>query len=485
MPAGAPTVAPGARQLVPPAESGYYAGHDITLTRCLIMRSILLAALFSTLAPLAARAQELPARLTLEDALRIARSYNPQYRQVLTEREVAAAQRRQGLGALLPTLSANFGTGSTASRALTGQGNYGEVVESEDYVRNTSSTANQGISAQITLFDGGANLNRIRESSINARSVEARITARSMQMRADVATRYYAALQAEHALRVEEQLLASAREQFTMTQRRFEIGSARREDLLGAEAQVANQEQQLEQARSNVQKMRLQLLRELGVEKVLEFELVDETGTIFDPAGIDEDRLISDALSSSPRIIERETAIVSRKHGVSTARGARLPRITASGGFSRSTSGQEFDALFDLNPRKNRSLNFGISASLPLFSGYQTSYNIANAEAQLTNAREQLRAERLALETEIRTALIDLRNAYRSHRHAERSLGLSQERLELTEERYRTGGTVSFIDLQNAIDGAARAERQAIDARFAFVNALVALEAKVGKEVRT
>ena len=45
------------------------------------------------------------------------------------------------------------------------------------------------------------------------------------------------------------------------------------------------------------------------------------------------------------------------------------------------------------------------------------------------------------------------------------------------------GGAVSFVELQNAIDGAARAEREAIDARFAFVNARISLEAKVGKEV--
>jgi outer membrane protein len=335
----------------------------------------------------------------------------------------------------------------------------------------------------VTLFDGGANLSRIRESSLNARSVEARITARAMQLRTEVATRFYAALQAEQTINVEEQLLESAREQFTMTQRRFEIGSARREDLLGAEAQVANQEQQLEQARSTAAKMRLQLLRELGGERVFDFSLVDETGEIFDPAGIDEEHLIADALISSPRILERETALASRKHGASTARASRLPRITAEASFGRSIQAQEFEALFDMNPR-NQALSFRIGASLPLFSGFQTSYNIANAEAQVTNASEQLRAERLALDTEIRTALIDLGNAYRAVQYAERALALSQERLELTQERYRTGGTVSFIDLQNAIDGAARAERQAIDARFAFVNALVILEARVGKEVR-
>lgn len=437
----------------------------------------------AVLAPGLLNAQDLSARLTLEDALQLARTYNPQYRQVLAERDVATVQRRQGFGALLPTLSASFGTSGDSNRRLSAEDIFGNVLEQEDYIVTKSSRSNQGVSASLTLFDGGANLNRIRESSLNAQAVEARITARGMQMRADVAGRYFAALQAEHALRVEEQLLASAQQQFTMTQRRFEIGSARREDLLGAEAQVANQEQQLEQARSNVQKMRLQLLRELGVDQEIEFGLVDETGAIFDPSGIDKETLIAEALRSSPRMIEREAAVSSRKHGVSTARGARLPRITVSGSFGRSAAASEFDALFEMSPR-NSSLGFNISASLPLFSGFQTSYNIANAELQLTNASEQLRAERLALETEIRTSLIDLANAYRSHLHAERSLALSQERLELTEERYRTGGAVSFIDLQNAIDGAALAERQAIDARFSFVNALVTLEAKVGKEVR-
>jgi len=448
------------------------------------MRPLLLIGFIALYIPVSLPAQEVPARLSLEEALRLAQRFNPQHRQVTAERDLAAAQRRQGIGGLLPSLSASFGTGGSDSRTRSAEDHFGEIQEREEYLRSRGSSTSQGLSASLTLFDGGANLNRIRESTLNAEAVEARITAHYMQLRADVATRFFVALQAEQAVAVEEQLLASAREQFEMTERRFEIGSARREDLLGAEAQVVNQEQQLEQARNNAEKMRLQLLRELGVDQEIgDFELVDERIEIFDPSSLDEEELIAEALRVSPRILEREAALRSRKHGVSTARGARLPRITVSGGMSRSTTGREFDALFDLSPI-NRSFNFNISASLPLFTGFQNAYNIASAEVQLTNATEQLRAERIALETEIKTALVDLRNAYHSHQRAERSLRLSQERLELTEERYRLGGTVSFLDLQNAIDGAARAERQAIDARFAFVNALVTLEAKVGREVR-
>lgn len=432
----------------------------------------------------AAEAQEPPARrLTLEDAFRAAQIHNPHLRQALAERKLVYAQRRQGIAALLPTLSATLGTGGGSTRFLSGQGNLGEVIESENYVVSRSSSASQSVTAAITLFDGGANLRRIRESVHDARAIEARIRARTAELRAVITARYLAALQAAHALRLEEDLLASAREQLAITQRRFEIGSASREDLLGAELQVADQEQYLGQARGNLRKMKLYLLREIGVDDVVDIELHHETTIIFDPDSLDEESLISAALASSPRIIEREALVAARKQGAGRARGARLPRITATGTLSRSAQGREFDALFDLNPR-NRSIGFSISASLPIFSGFQISYNVASAELQLTNATEQLRAERIALATEIRAALVELRNAYDSHRHAERSLALSQERLELTEERYRAGGAISFIDLQYAIDAAARAKRRAIDARFAFFDALVALEARIGREVR-
>jgi outer membrane protein TolC len=445
------------------------------------MRRILtLAFVVSAVAPV--RAQELPPRLTLDDALRLARSYNPQYRQALNDLGVADAQQKQALGALLPTLSANLGFSGSNLRTLTGKSNYDEIIVRDDYVRAVSSNASQGLSLSMTLFDGGANLNRLREGRANARALEARVDTRTVQMKADVSARFYAALQAQHAVRVEANLLKSARAQFEMTRRRFEVGSARREDVLGAEAQLAGQEQRALQAEGQARKARLQLISQIGVQNEPDFELADELAPAFDPANLDADALVATALASSPRVREQQATLAARERSASAARGVRWPTITGSMSFSRSVGRPEYGAFFDLNP-PNRSLFFQIGASLPLFNGFRTSYNVASADAQLANTREQLRSDKLALETEVRSALIDLNNAYRSLKHAERSLALSQERLELTEERYRVGGAVSFVELQNVIDGAARAEREAIDARFAFVNALISLEAKVGKEV--
>jgi len=83
----------------------------------------------------------------------------------------------------------------------------------------------------------------------------------------------------------------------------------------------------------------------------------------------------------------------------------------------------------------------------------------------------------------VRAALVDLRNAYRSLELAERSAEFARQRVELAQEKFRLG-SLSFADLQRFIDDAAREERAAIDARFAWINAVIALEQHVGERVR-
>lgn len=442
---------------------------------------ILLAAVLLTAMP--AEAQEVPERLTLEDAVRIAKANNPNYLQTLNDVDVAAARERQGWGAFLPDLSTSLNFSGTHNRALTGTGNFGEVLVNPEFVESTTSSASQGVGLSMTLFDGGANLHTLRAARASTRAVDARVAAAELQLRLEVGAAYYGLLQAMHALGVEAELLESAHEQLRMMERRFEIGSARREEVLGAEATVAAQERQMLQAQGEVDKARLRLLQQLGVPLTASIDAVDEIPPVFDPARLDAATLIADALEASPRLVERESSVRAAELEAKAARGSRWPKITASASYGRSISQENYAALFDLDPPNSRS-NFTLSASLPIFDRFQTSSAITQAEAAREDAREALRAERLAVEAEVRAALVDLRNAYRSVQLADRALELSQERLALTQERYRTGTSVGFIELQNAIDQAARDERQAIQARFGYVAALITLESKVGREVR-
>lgn len=445
------------------------------------MRIIVLAGIL-LVAP-AAWAQEVPTRLSLEDALRIARMHNPMFSQAINRLESAAAQQRESWGQFLPSLSASATLGARTNRTRVAENEFGEIVDRNQYTETTASTSDHGIALQLTLFDGFGNVNRVRASRAGVRAAEAGANAAELQLRQEVSLAYFRAVQAERRLEVERALLASAREQLAMTEQRFQIGSANREDVLGAQATVANREQAVLQAEGDVEKTRLEVLRVLGVKGGTGFALTDGFPEVFDPSLLDVVALVDTALASSPRVAQREAEASQAELSASVAKGARLPQISGRFSYGRSTSQDGYAALHTLD-MPNSGWGFNLSLSLPLFTGFRTSAQIAQAEVQAANARDQARAERLAVETEVRQAFIDLVNAYRAVEIADRAVALSQERLNLTQERYRTGTSVTFLQLQNAIDQAASAEQQAIQARYNFVQALVNLETKVGREVR-
>jgi outer membrane protein TolC len=83
----------------------------------------------------------------------------------------------------------------------------------------------------------------------------------------------------------------------------------------------------------------------------------------------------------------------------------------------------------------------------------------------------------------VRGALLELGNQYESLRLTERQTLIAEEAVRLAREEYRLGSR-SFEDLRPTIDQEAETRRQVIQARHAFVDALLSLEEAVGARVR-
>jgi outer membrane protein len=446
------------------------------------MRPLLVAALLSCVAAGPAAPQDVPTLLTLEDALRIARQRNPAHLRVRNDADVTAVAERAAWSQFLPTLSASIGTGFTSFRTITGENDFGQPVELPDPIDFRRSEASQSITAGFTLFDGLSRVNDVRAARAESRAVAARVAASEQELVAEVSRRYYAALQARQRIALEERLLASARERLETTEQQLRVARTHPEDVLGAQLDVARQELTVDQAHGAARKADLDLRQAMGVEDDVAFELAEDLPLVFDPSLLDEDALVARALEAAPRLLELAASVAAAEHRAASTRSARWPEIVASMRFSRGMSLSSNEALFEMNPR-NRSLSVGISAQVPLFDRFQVSRQIAQANAAAEDAREALREERLRVERDVRAALVDLRNAYRSLQLAERAAELARQRVELGQEKFRLGA-ISFTDLQRFIDDAAREERAAVDARFAVINALIAVERHVGGTVR-
>jgi outer membrane protein TolC len=437
-----------------------------------------------------AAAQRMPDQLTLEEAQRLARLYNPEYKQAENDAGVAAAAVRARFGSFLPSLNSRLAFGGSlgwtqsTTQALD---EYGRPISSSDSLsrvhteKTPSSNASQGVSLGLTLFDGGANIRYLSAARAAQEETEARIANQSNALRAQVGREYFAAMRAHQAIGLEERLLAARKDDLQRTEKLLGVAASKYIDVLTARLQVAAAEQSLEQARGNAEKQRLTLKHTIGMEGAATFTLATEPPKVFDPATLAADALVSRALTASPTVLAARASLVTADRTAAAARGARLPQIGGSLNFGRTTSvSGGYGAIGQLD-LPNRSLGFGIDVSLPLFSRFTTSSNIAQADANEQDRREALRRTRLTAENNVRTALIDLHNAYRTVQIRELTANLRREQLSMAQEEYRRGVTgMDFFRLQQIVSEEATAQRDLLDARFNFITAVITLEERLG-----
>ncbi|HEX8430483.1 MAG TPA: TolC family protein [Longimicrobium sp.] len=429
--------------------------------------------------PLAAQT---PRPLTLDDAVRAARENNPAYRRVMADVASAEADVRQARGAYFPEARLSLSTGASYAWTATGRNEFGEPVTRDILLESQGSNARQTLSVgSLTLFDGGVRRREVRAARASVDAARAAIGAESVRARGEVGRRYWTAVRAERAIRLEAELLASARERVEVTQRLMRVAVRGPVDVLGAEATAAEQEGALERARGEHRKALLDLRQEMGTMDDAPLALVDAPPAPFDPARLDAAALVAGAVAAHPLVMRAEASVRAAEERVRAARAGRWPTLGVSAVAGRDQYFSDYAGLHTANPR-NRTVGLSLDVGLPLFDAYRTSATIARARASSEVSQADMAAARLAAERDVRAALIDLENAYRSATLADRTLALNRERVELAQQQYRVGG-LAFPELQDATEAAARAERDALAARFAFATALASLEERAGTAV--
>ncbi|MEJ2185419.1 MAG: TolC family protein [Gemmatimonadota bacterium] len=360
--------------------------------------------------------------LTFQAALAYASEHNPVFLQAVNRVTDARYGETVQRSYMLPSASLGLSFYGNSRRTLTGENDFGQPVDRPTYTTFESSSASQDLSLSLPILNLGA---------------------------------------------LQQELLRVAAQQPT--------------DVLGAEVQVAQQEQQVQSAVGEEQKAMLVLLQRMGADAHAQFTLVSDFPPVFDPSTLDADALVAEAQQLAPQVRQGVAQVQAADRGVGAARAARLPDLRLGAQASRNTSASGYAALGEFNP-PNRSLSFSLSASLPLFSGLRTSAQIGQAKVAADNAREDLRATRLQVETDVRSALIDLKNAYGSLQTAQRALDLAQQRLEQGQELYRLNN-ITFTDLQLMFQQAAQSERDVVNAQYGFLVARLTLDEKIGHEV--
>lgn len=429
------------------------------------LAGMLMIPLACALAPRSAHAQEVPT-LTLQEAIDLALRHSPQMAQAEGSVTNALGAERTAIGAFLPSLSMSSGASHSSSERFNPQTNTSVTGSSNSY--------NAGISASLELFTGGrrvAELSRARAetSASEAALIESRFAVILSAKRA-----FFEVLRADDLIRVAEARLQRAQEDLEAAQRRQQVGSATRSDVLRAQLEVTNARQTLLQARNQKRTAAFNLGRLVGVTGEVEARR-DEADFAVEPLPMGRDELARLVLEAAPRVRSAEAALESAEAGVKAARAQYLPSIRASSGYNW------FNQEAVLSTGRT-SWSLGLSLSYPIFNGF-------NREVAVERSRVQAKVAEIQREDARRAALAELERVLGALTLAEEQLALTEEAVRVAEEdlrvqqeRYRLGVS-TILDQVASQHNLVQAEVNRITALYDYLLARAELEALIGRDL--
>ena len=419
--------------------------------------------------------------LTLREALDLATRHNPQYVRALNRLELLGPRHRQAWASFLPSLSVGYSTGQGVRREASWVGFDGRPTENPTPSWIGSSNANMSASMSVDVFDGGRKVHEWRRTQAEIRANRLNARTELDGILADVHTRFLTLQRQQARLALETDLLADRQQDLALTQRRFELALDRRDNLLARELDVEQQRANLREAQGRVETAVMNLRVAIGDPSLVSLEVREPLPDPFDPASLELEGLVARAMEHNPSVRAQELQVSISQAGVRIQNSQWWPRVTASSNWGRSAYESGPSALFDVQPGRTVSGNasWGFTFTVPLFDRFQRSYSAASARVDLRNANESLRQARLQLELDVRTRYAELTTAWETLVLRDRALELATDRLDIMREEYQLAN-VDIQSLRTAIADQASAQREAVDQRFAFGLALLALYRAVG-----
>jgi len=497
---------------------GGHAKRALTLTA---------AALLATAAM--ALGQE-PVRLTLDEAIDLARENNPTF--LRTQNNEAQADwgvREATSNLFIPSLTANgFATYRAPGESRIGTINTGVLEQGALYYSNYRLRATYELNGN-TLF--GLSSAKAEQNAARAFTNAAEFTMESL-----VTLQYMTALRARDQVDVVLRQVESSIENLEIAQARVDAQAAIITDAKQAQVQVGRDSVSLLRAESSQRVETLRLLETVGLDLGAEVELVSQF-EVFRPSWTSKE-LISIALESHPGLNAFVASEGARRADLRQARGQYFPRVTLTGDWSGFTqeiqngsflvasaergaagavaSCQTFNSIssglttplagfpqdcgssaITDDARQailagNNVFPFGftsqpfqatLSVTIPIFNGFSRERQVSQAANALEDAEYSSRAEELRLRTAVTAAYDGLTTAFDVVQVEERNREVAAEQLELSRQRY-TLGADNFLVLLDAERTMADGERAYLDGLYAFHIELANLETAVGQRLR-
>lgn len=398
--------------------------------------------------------------LNINEAIAISLQNNYDIQLTRNDSLLAALDYAYANYSLLPRLTANGG--------LVFNNNNQKQVLADGTERKSnnirSNNANASLNLDWTLFDGFRmfiarnRLNQLVELG------ELQIKNQVIVTVAEVMRIYYDVVRQEQQLRAIQEQIDLSRERLQLAQYRFDVGVGAKPDVLQAQIDLNAQQSLFLTQQVLINNLKEQLNRLLVLPVGNDFAIAD-TSISFN-ADLTLDSVSNGVEAINPELLIAQKNLEIAELDLRLRRAERFPVLEFNSAYNFSRTDNKsvinpFQPLFN----QNRGFNYGFTATIPIFNGFNTRKLIRAAELNI-QSQELVYDRNLAL---INTSIS---NAYRDYDLYKRTLALEEENIKLVREnifiareRYRLGIS-TFIEMREAQLRLAEAVNRLIQARY-------------------
>lgn len=407
------------------------------------------------------KAAQQPRRITLDEAIAIALRQSTDVERAENQVDLSRLSVRDAKMQFLPDLRISGGVSQ----------NYGQTFDQGvgRLLTEGNQSLNGRISSSVTLFDGFANVARLRAAELDeaADELEAERTRQTVVF--SVISGFLSAVAAEEQVRVQEENLAAQLAQERQVRALVDAGARPISDLYQQQASTAAARSAVVEAERALELARIELVRTLRLDPRGSYEF--EAPPIDDaPAAggtSDLDALLAAAFERRPDLRALERRVGAAEQDVRVAGAGRWPTVSLSASYGSGYSSARSLGFTD-QLDQGRSGSIGLSVSVPLFDRLSTSRQVERAEIQAENARLAVEDLRQQIAIEVRRAVLDREVAAQRLAAAEARVAAAERALEATRERYAAGVATVFEVSQSQAEAVA-ARSELLNARYTLV----------------
>ncbi|GGA41472.1 hypothetical protein GCM10010981_33120 [Dyella nitratireducens] len=338
------------------------------------------------------------------------------------------------------------------------------------------------LSLSWILYDFGGRRATLDNAKALLSAAQANENAVLQQTFADAAKAYYAAVAAREQLRADEAVVQDAQNSLVAAQQRSNRGIAPITEVY--QAQTAYRQAQIAQTRDQGQAMTAQgnlaNVIALSPDTAMTLDGLDDTTQPDETFQRSVSQLMAQAERTHPAIVAAEKELDAANAGVTQAKSQGRPTIKLVAQYSQNNEPVQLGLGLPHYPATGHDGYVGIQVSVPIFSGFATSYQVRQARAQVDQQSVAVDKAKQQVALQVWTSYQSLQTDRQNLIYSSEMQSVATQAWESAQRRYRSGiGTI--LELLSTQTALAQARQQRIQALTTWRYDRLALASALGQ----